>query len=206
MYLALHLDKHGYLNRGVVGSGRERAFALDGLSANRLIWFTDLHEVCERHRGLDWDAVAERSRTWGMADPVGTSLAMLMTLLGTNVDDGALKALGGATAGWFRRWLAGQLCHSGCGARDRARDFVRRMMLPTRKDFELRLVRLLDIGEFLFPARGSRPGRESWGAGKVLAHAIRGMVMCVGLMAGVLGCHARARLARLMGAGGHDRE
>jgi len=206
VYLALHLDKHGYLNRGVVGSGRERAFALDGLSANRLIWFTDLHEVCERHGGaLDWGTVVERSRTWGMADSVGTSLAMLVALLGTIVGDGALKALGGGTAGWFRRWLAGRLSHSGCGARDRTRDFVRRMMLPTRKDFELRLVRLLDLGEFLFPGRGSCPARATWGAGKILAHAIRGMAMCVGLMAGVLGCHARARFARLMGAGGHDR-
>lgn len=208
IYLSLHLDKHGYLNRGVLGSGHERDFALDQLSANRLIWFTDLHELCERDGArLDWGAVVERGRAWGMAGPVATSLAMLVALLGTSVDGGALRALGGVRAGRLRLLLAACLSDSGSGggARDLARHFVRRMMLPTRKDFELRLVRLLDLGEFLFPGRDSRPARESWGAGRVLGRAIRGMGMCVGLMAGVIGCHVKSRFARMMGGGGRDR-
>ncbi|MCC6353029.1 MAG: nucleotidyltransferase family protein [Verrucomicrobiae bacterium] len=207
IYLALHLDKHGYLNRGILGSGRERGAALDEMSANRLIWFTDLHELCERHgRSMDWGAVVGRSRAGGMGVPVGTSLALLMALLGSRVDRATLGALVPSGAAWFRRWLALSLSGGGGDgrARGRVRDFMRRMMLPTRKDFELRLVRLLDLGEFLFPGPGARPAGADWGAGRALAHAIRGAAMCGGLIAGAFGCHAKARIRQILCLGGRD--
>ncbi len=144
VYLAAHLDKHGFVNRVLADTEDPAAFVLDELSANRLIWFTDLHEHIV-HNDLDWDEVRRRCDSPELSDAVASSLVLLEKVLGTPVP-----------AGWSRRRArAGKRgvynLVRRCGAQPASRAFLERRILSTRKSFELRLIRLPDVWAALFP-------------------------------------------------------
>ncbi|MDQ6622342.1 MAG: nucleotidyltransferase family protein [Verrucomicrobiota bacterium] len=135
-YLATHLDKHGYLNQAL---GNEPKWIIDELSANRLIWFTDLHEVITRNE-IDWLAIDDNVA-------ITTSLRLLHQLLGTSgIPE---KFLAQQPARFSKRLALGLAKFS--SKRERRRVFFRRHILATRKGFELRLVRLLDLWNYIFP-------------------------------------------------------
>jgi hypothetical protein len=147
VYLAAHLDNHGYLNRALLDS-KARQFLLHPLSGNRLIWFTDLHELISR--GPNWAEVLRRAKATRAADALSVSLRLVDTLLGTAIDSDVLANLPAAQVSWPRRILAR---HVRSLASATSQTNFQRRFLSTRKGFELRLVRLIDIWQFLFPPR-----------------------------------------------------
>jgi hypothetical protein len=73
VYLAMHLEMHGYLNKAFLrftqdraGDGKVKDFILDPISENRLIWFVDLWLMLNAYRDkLNWDRIFEKSALWG---------------------------------------------------------------------------------------------------------------------------------------------
>ncbi len=155
IYLATHLDNHGYLNRAILAGGDIVPLTLHELSGNRLIWFTDLHELIVSD-GFDWSKVLEQASTSQASGPLGVSLRLVRHLLDTPIDQTILQALPLTKSSWPKRKVseyAVTLARS--ATRGREQHFWRNKVLATRKGFELRLIRLVDIWQYLFPARAN---------------------------------------------------
>ena len=166
-YLATHLDKHGYFNQALAG---EPAWIMEELSANRLIWFTDLHELISRHQ-VEWPAIENSAA-------ITSSLTLLHHLLGTAGIPERFLIM--PPARWSKRF-AFRLAKF--AARDeRRRNFFRRHILATRKGFELRLVRLLDLWNFIFPRHGGSIGQS-----------LRAGAQCLSLFFALLALRIRRR-------------
>ena len=154
IYLAAHLDNHGYLNRTIVDRTRTDRFPFDELSGDRLIWFTDLHELISSG-ALNWATVIERARDAQAVSALSVTLRLLQNLLGTKLEAHLLEALPLPRVRWPERRLGDYVLSivDLSDTHSRARQFFRRNFLSTRRGFELRLVRLIDVWEYIFPAR-----------------------------------------------------
>ena len=155
-HLSIHLDMHGYLNRVLVGRSNEAAIIFHPFSENRLIWFTDLYEVIGQYRGsIDWAALLQRSRQAGTEASVSTTLSLLNVLFGPVVDSRVLEGLGSRRATGVKRklleWLISTSLES--GERDVSpRTFIRSKLLAKGKRAQFRLIRLVDLWDYLLPA------------------------------------------------------
>jgi hypothetical protein len=175
VYLAAHLDNHGYLNRAMLEQAARAAFPLDELSANRLIWFTDLHELIAA-REVDWPLVKQHADESGAAGALGVTLRWLQKLLGTAIDTNVLHDLPPAAPRWPERKM-GQYVSALVTQADRRssrRAAFQRKLLTTRKGFELRPIRLIDLWEYMFPVRSS---------GSHVAHVVRAVAHCAAMFA-----------------------
>ena len=159
-YLATHLAKHGYLNQAL---RNEAGWIIDELSANRLIWFTDLHELITRN-AVDWRLVET-------SPGIASSLRLLHHLLGTGGIPEDFRAHQPAR---FSKRLALGLAKFAARS-ERRRELFRRHFLATRKGFELRLVRLFDLWNFIFPRDGGS-----------LEHSARAIKQCFALFFALL--------------------
>ncbi len=155
IYLAAHLDNHGYLNRSIVERGDGAFISLHELSGDRLIWFTDLHELIVAG-GLDWASVIARARLVRADGALAISLRLMRSLLGTPLDERVLQELPLPELRWPERKVGEYVVTlAGDAGRPRAQAFWRDKILVTRTGFELRLIRLLDLWQYLFPARSA---------------------------------------------------
>lgn len=158
VYLASHLDNHGYLNHTIAARGRVAEFVFDELSGNRLIWFTDLQEIVSAG-GFSWEIVLERTRVASAPGALAVTLQLLRELFGMTLP--FPEELPPPKISWPERMLSDyvlSLVDLG-ERRRRSREFFLRRFLTTRKGFELRLVRLVDVWKYIFPDR-ARIGRS----------------------------------------------
>ena len=159
VYLAAHLDSHGYFNRIVLsGNANLDMFCLHELSADRLIWFTDLHEIILGQ--IDWTVVIENARTANALDALATTLQLGRRLLGTPVPDDLLTHQPSTATSWPRRKLGDRivrLTNDEAGGNATARHLGRHL-LATRRGFELRAVRLIDLWQYIFWRSHGRRG------------------------------------------------
>lgn len=154
-HLAVHLDMHGYLNRAVVGREDAVRFVFDPSSENRLIWFTDLYEaITASGDRIDWAALVDRGKRAGTSGAIGTSLALLNALYGPVVEPRVLEWLGPPRLSLVKRgvfrWLASGMDRDG-DPDSGSRGFFRSRVLPTRQAVQFRLIRLLDVWEYVLP-------------------------------------------------------
>ena len=158
VYLAAHLHNHGYLN-AVAARNDFRAFVLHPLSGNRLIWFTDLHELIVA--GLDWTAVTERAKTANATGALAVSLRLLTLMIGTRIDPDMLRELAMPPVRWPKRVLARYVFSlAKTEPASAAAQRFENQLLSTRRGFELRLVRLFDLWEYVF-RRGHSPNHPA---------------------------------------------
>jgi hypothetical protein len=156
-HLAVHADVHGYLNRALVSTGIDLRVLFHPLSGNRLVWFTDLSEfLAARGGALDWPSLVARARAAGVGEAVATTLALVNALFGPVVPSAVLRQLGEPRASLVKRRLLTRLAReiergeaAGDGA---ARSWLTRLV-ETRQDVQFRLVRLLDLWEYVLPPR-----------------------------------------------------
>ena len=158
IYLAAHLDKHGYFNHALAGSPGAARWILDELSANRLIWFTDLHELITQNK-IDWSVIAARLRDGELRAVVGTTLHLLRELLGTDIP---LVATPATTA--RRSQVLARRAAEFAAKNEGRRRFFRERILATRKGFELRPVRMLSLWDYVF--RGGGIGHSTRAIGR----------------------------------------
>jgi hypothetical protein len=150
VYLAAHLDNHGYLNRIIVERDASAELALHELSGDRLIWFTDIHELIEQ--GLHWVNVLDFARSARASDALAVSLRLLQSLLGTPIPDAVFAKLPLPEPAWPERMVGNYVISlTKKPVSDISPVRFRRRFLSTRKGFELRLIRLLDLWQYVFP-------------------------------------------------------
>ena len=67
LYLCLHADKHGVLNRFGLSSGKAPEWFASAMTGNRLTWFLDVHLFLKKYGDeLDWDAVNKQAQRWNI--------------------------------------------------------------------------------------------------------------------------------------------
>jgi hypothetical protein len=155
-YLCIHIDRHGYLNRAILNSGGDLlSLVLHPLSDNHLIWFTDLYETIRSYRSeIDWVAIARRIET-SAGPSVATSLLLMRGLFGEVVEADLLRELRPPRATFLKRGLLGLISNELEGpAKDdsRAWRLFRTTLLAKRQGTDFRLIRLLDLWEYIFPS------------------------------------------------------
>ena len=189
VYLAAHLDNHGYLNRMIVERSASTEISLHELSGNRLIWFTDLHELIGADP--DWPRVMDFARNAGASDSLAVSLRLLRALLGTPIPGHVLSGLPLPGLRWPERKVGDYVFSL---AEKKPADaagvaLFQQRFLATRTGFELRLIRLLDIWQYIFPQRTAL--KKSYPV-----HACAAVLHCGAMLLELLGRHA-LRLVRV---------
>ena len=182
VYLAAHLDKHGYLNQAIASAeGDTASRVLDELSGNRLIWVTDLHELISS-RPVDWRVLAQRAGTGELREAVASALLLLHRLFGTAVDPG----LRPGAPHWAQR-ATNRMVLAASSSPGRRR-FFQRHILRTRRGFEVRLIRLVGLGSCLFPRSSESLARRAVHAARATA---RGLHLAAALAGARLTCFRR---------------
>jgi hypothetical protein len=150
LYLCLQADTHAPFNQAALETTDPADLLLAEWSNNRLVRFTDIHEAVRRHRGeLDWDRLAARARSCGIADAAHASLLLTEHLLGPTVPAEALEGLSGARPPRLRRALLGAVAQppAGLSPQRLVASGWERMGHHRRKEF----FRFLGLIEVAFP-------------------------------------------------------
>jgi Uncharacterised nucleotidyltransferase len=106
LYLCVNADHHGFFNHAALGKVEPTDLLFGTWSHNRLVRFSDIHEVVRRHRDtLDWDALVERARSCRVEAAAHTSLVLTERLLGQAAPREVLDRLSPDRGLWLRRGL-----------------------------------------------------------------------------------------------------
>ncbi len=147
IYLALHAAKHGLFNGSALLAGRGADwFGMRG-SGNRLLWFVDLHLLCESEANrLELPSLAARLREWNVEEEVAKALYIVSLLFPFSPAGPLLVELG--LAGFVPRPSRSAVHRfvSGCAGRPA----VQRLM-EMDETVLLRPMRLLTLGALAFP-------------------------------------------------------
>ena len=156
LYLCLQSDKYGYLNTPAVHVEDLAGLVFADWTENSLIRFTDIYQAIKRWEGtIDWEVLIERARASGVEDSVYVSFHWVTKLLGPAVEPWVLDALRPPSPRRFRKWLFEALAKEPKDDRSATtmKVFFRAWWLKKQKRVQLRLIRLLDLLEFIFPRR-----------------------------------------------------
>ena len=205
IYLSLHLDMHGYLNRAIIDRGDELRFVFHSFSENRLIWFTDLYEVIvDDQCKIDWDTIVQHSRRAGTEGSLATSLTLLNLLFGPVVDTDVLKELELPRTTWMKRsllrWMLTGSTETSEGEAP-SRKFFRSTLLATRQGVQFRWIRLVGLWEYIFPShklvkrRYNVSGRGSVALYYVI-HVLASLAQCVRFSLNVVFFFLKRKLVR----------
>ena len=156
LYLCLQPNKHGYINVPALHVEDLAGFVFAEWSNNRLIRFTDIYEAIKHHEGtINWEVLIERARASGIEGSVYTSFHWVTKLLGPAIEPWVLDALRPPTPRRLRRWLFEALDQDPKDDRSASaiKSGFRAWWLKKQKRAQLRMIRLLDLLEFIFPRR-----------------------------------------------------
>jgi hypothetical protein len=88
IYLCMHLNKHGYLNRIISERDNVMEIIFNPLSGNRLIWFIDILKIIKRYHGkIEWDRLILNSKRWNVEGDLRSVLTIINCLFGQIVPD-----------------------------------------------------------------------------------------------------------------------
>ena len=153
LYLCIQPDKHGYLNVPAVNVEDLAGFVFTEWTDNRLIRFTDIYEVIKHYEGtINWEVLIERARASGIEGSVYASLYWVTKLLGPVVEPWVIDSLRPPSPRRIRKWLFEALVEENKSAKSVKASF-RAWWLKMQKRSQLRMIRLLDLLEFIFPRR-----------------------------------------------------
>jgi len=156
LYLCLQPDKHGYLNSSALHVEDPGGFVFADWTDNRLIRFTDIYEVIQHYHGdIDWEALIDRAKGSGLEGSIYSGLDWVTRLLGPAIPPWVLDRLRPPSPRRARRWIFEALAR---GPDERPSGtavgaLFRAWWLRRQKRSQLRLIRLLDLLEFIFPRR-----------------------------------------------------
>jgi hypothetical protein len=186
LYLCLQADKYAFLNSLEVDRRDPAEFAFEERTCNRLIRFSDIHEVIRHYEGrIDWSELSQRARAGAIEEPVYTSLRCVQRLFGSAVPPAVLEALRPPAPRRVRQLACRALLESG------------RREFPVQRQW----LKRLDLVEFVFPRPDvvRRRYQRAWGRAAGLAypvHAGGALLRCALHLPGWTWGRLRARLAR----------
>ncbi len=185
LYLCLQPGRNGFLNATALDMRDPAEFVFSEWTENRLIRFTDIHEVMRHFEGtFDWEVLIERAKATGVEGSVYTSLYWVTKLFGNTIKPWVLEDLCPPTPRRLRKRIYRAL--SG-GSNNRssdsaADDIVRGLWMKRQKRTQLRFVQLLQLLEFTFPRRHElkmlyRLPMKKNGSGIYLVHVSKSLVL-----------------------------
>jgi len=155
-YLCLVPDRHGFPNAAALEIEDPRTFVFTEWTGNRLIRFTDIHEVIRHYQGaFDWEMLVERAKASGVEGSAYASLSWVTKLFGDTVEPWVLDALHPPPPRRLRKRLYEALSERSNNnlPHSAANSVVSDWWMKRRKRTQLRLVQLLQLLEFTFPHR-----------------------------------------------------
>ncbi len=156
LYLCLLPERQGFLNVPALDIEDPVEFVFGEWTENRLIRFTDIHEVTRHYQGtFDWDILIERAKASGVEGSVYASLYWVTKLFGGAIDPWVLEDLRPPTPRRVRKCLYEALSggSNNSASYSTVNNIVRGWWMKRRKRTKLRLVQLLQLLEFTFPRR-----------------------------------------------------
>lgn len=142
-----------FLHEDILGHPELPRIVLNPASGNRLIWFVDILELVERFRpAMDWDALADRIRAWGVERSAVATLAILEQLFEWEEGRRILARFPGVRPNRIQRRMYGLVAgvllkEKGVGYR------LASWAVRMDKSTQIRPIRILDAFEILFPPR-----------------------------------------------------
>jgi hypothetical protein len=174
LYLCLQADKYAFLNASAVDLRDPAELVFDDRTDNRLIRFTDLHEVIRHYEGsIDWGELADRARAGGIEGSVYGSLRGVERLFRSAALPAVLKALRPAPARGLRPLLCRTVLDSkDGGSRSTLEAWLGNWWLKQDPMTRRRWIKLVDLIEFTFPRWDvlRRRHQPAWGGAAVLAY------------------------------------
>lgn len=156
LYLCLLPDRHGFPNAAALEIEDPGTFVFTEWTGNRLIRFTDIHEVIRHYQGaFDWEILVERAKASGVEGSAYASLSWVTKLFGDTVAPWALEALRPPTPRRLRKRLYEALSGNSSDHKTHAatNGVARNWWMKQRKRTQVRLTHLLLLFEFAFPSR-----------------------------------------------------
>ncbi len=156
LFLCLQPDRNGFLNVAALDMQDPAEFVFSEWTENRLIRFTDIHEVMRHYEGtFDWEVLIERAKATGVEGSVYTSLCWVTKLFGNTIKPWVLEDLCPPTPRRLRKRIYRALSGGSNNSMSDsgADDILRGLWMKRRKRTQLRFVQLLQLLEFTFPRR-----------------------------------------------------
>ncbi len=156
LYLCQMADNHGHFNRVAGDELRAADLLFTDWTNNRLVRFTDLHEVIRHHAGeLSWELLVQRAKESDLDGAAWASLRLAADLLGSEVDSSVLEELRPAgKSSSLRRRVFASLVASESPEHDLSRSArIGRWWRSKRPYTQILLGRLLGWIEISFPDR-----------------------------------------------------
>jgi hypothetical protein len=202
IYLAMQADNHGYFNRAALDLMEPMELLFGTWSNNRLVRFTDLHEVIRTERdAIEWDRLVHRAGETLLEDAVHASLSLTGTLLGRAAPPATLARLAPGRRPRLRRWLAEGVALDGAPGPGALIAGSRWRSLSPRR--QIRLAQLIGLGEYMFPmpATLSRLDGDRQGLIRALRYARHAGATAAHSASSFAGAALRPSSRRLVGDG-----
>ena len=126
IYLCLHLDRHGIMNRFIYNKKCDYGLIINDISMNRLLWFVDIYELIKYSgSSIDWASVINKTKKWDKNGCVASSLFFTNWLFHMELDPDILDALNPPTVSFSESLLYGYI--------------LRRFLRKKKKDYVIKL-------------------------------------------------------------------
>lgn len=159
LYLALHLQTHGILNLAIPDAEQAQRFVVREESGNRLIWLTDLLELILKHReSICWPTLMARLKETGAKPAMASSLQLLEWLFPDFKRPEALASLPPPVASGLKRAAFARIGEppNHLESPPTNSEALGKLLHKSKEAdpvLSVRLMRLLDLTEVLFPNR-----------------------------------------------------
>jgi hypothetical protein len=147
IYLALHILKHGYMNRFIASNASYFSNVFNPTAENKLIWFVDLKKILEIKRSnIDWTLLIQTATRWGVLDSIRPIFIILKRLFPSiEASSQFLRPDDPVKISWPRKIFFKMLLSQSHSP------FVRKHLLTMKGDLQFRLIRVFDILGYMFP-------------------------------------------------------
>ena len=148
MYICLHAQKHGILNRIGLRKRRPASWFCGRHTGNRMLWFLDIELFCRKHRNnIDWRVFRERVEKANATLLVGETLAVLRRI---DPDSAAkeIPELAALSAPFHKTGAA-----IATGREGPVRKWFLKRLIEVGTHTAFRPIRLMFLAQLLFPRR-----------------------------------------------------
>ncbi|MBI1883721.1 MAG: nucleotidyltransferase family protein [Chlamydiae bacterium] len=145
IYLALHILKHGFMNRWIAADQSRFAFLFQALSENKLIWFMDLKKILESSTVIDWNLLIERTQRWNVSESIRPIFKLLSLLFPSVPFPKSLLRIGQPFRVSREREIFFKMVTSKSNSH-----WIQKHLLSMNGNLQFRPIRVLDILEYFF--------------------------------------------------------
>lgn len=160
IYLPLHAFKHGYMDQLIARNDKDLKHFFHPFAENKLMWFVDLQKIITKYgEKISWTTLKDRTQTWGVDAAVRSIYIILKRLYPKlEIPQSYLQNEKSISLSRLKSVLfSGILNTPQTKGRSELQTgyagFLQKHLFTMKGDFQFRLIRLIDIFEYLFPKK-----------------------------------------------------